>query len=254
MADYQQIETHRSADNHCPPLRVSFLQRLFDLVARRRCCICREPLAPEEQHLCASCNLGLPRTDHLAHPYDNPMAQIYWGRVRCVGRAAAFVYHHSHAESARPLYQLKYFSRPELGIYLGELFGQEMVASGFTEDLDLIIPVPLAPRRLRERGYNQSLMFAQGLSAATGIAVDDTAMARTRFEESQTHRGRWRRYDNVKDVFVAHGADRLAGKHLLLVDDVVTTGATSCACAHVLEQCHPACISFASLAFVDQGM
>lgn len=233
--------------------RVSCLQRLFDLMARRRCCVCRQPLASGEQRICASCSLDLPRTDHLAHPYDNPMAQVYWGRVRSVGRAAAFVYHHSHAESARPIYQLKYFSHPELGVFLGELFGREMMASGFTEDVDLIIPVPLAPRRLRERGYNQSLMLAQGLSAVTGIAVDDTTLARTRFEESQTHRDRWRRNNNVEDVFEDRAPDRLVGKHLLLVDDVVTTGATSCACARALEQGHPASISFASLAFVDQG-
>lgn len=232
-------------------MRVSFLQRLFDMVARRRCCICQRPLAVEEQLLCASCNLGLPRTDHLAHPYDNPMAQVYWGRVRCVERAAAFMYHYSHAESARPLYQLKYASRPEVGVYLGQLFGREMVTSGFTEGIDLIIPMPLAPRRQRERGYNQSIMLARGLSSVTGIPVDDTSVVRTRFDGSQTHRDRWRRYDNVKDVYELRHTDCLAGKHILLVDDVVTTGATSCACANVLEQAHPARISFASLAFVD---
>ncbi len=232
-------------------MRVSFLQRLVDMVARRRCCICQRPLAVEEQYVCAACNLALPRTDHLAHPYDNLMAQVYWGRVRCVGRAAAFVYHYSHAESAHPLYQLKYLSKPDVGVYFGQLFGQEMVASGFAEGVDLIIPVPLAPRRIRERGYNQSLMLARGLAAATGIAVDDTSVVRTQFEESQTRRDRWRRYDNVKDAFELRCADRLAGKHLLLVDDVVTTGATSCACAHAMEQACPASISFASLAFVD---
>jgi ComF family protein len=232
-------------------MKASLLQRLFDIVARRRCSICRRPLAVEEQCVCASCNLDLPRTDHLLHPYDNPMAQVYWGRVRCVGRAAAFIYYYSHAESARPLYQLKYFSRPEVGASLGRLFGREMVASGFTEGIDLIVPVPLAPRRIRERGYNQSLMLARGLSAVSGIAVDETSVVRTQFEESQTHRDRWRRYDNVKDAFELRRADRLAGKHVLLVDDVVTTGATSCACARVMEQARPACISFASLAFVD---
>ncbi len=232
-------------------MKVSFLQRLFDMVARRRCSICRRPLAVDEQCVCASCNLALPRTDHLLHPYDNPMAQVYWGRVRCVGRAAAFIYHYSHAESARPLYQLKYFSRPEVGVCLGQLFGREMVATGFTEGIDLIIPVPLASRRIRERGYNQSLMLARGLAAVCGIAVDETALVRTRFEESQTRRDRWCRYDNVKDAFELRCADCLTGKHVLLVDDVVTTGATSCACAQVMEQAHPASISFASLAFVD---
>ncbi len=232
-------------------MKVSFLQRLFDMVARRRCCICQRPLAAEEQFICASCNLSLPRTDHLSHPYDNLMAQVYWGRVRSVERAAAFIYHYSHATSAHPLYQLKYLSRPEIGVYLGQLFGREMMASEFTKGIDLIVPMPLAPRRLRERGYNQSLMLARGLSAATGIDIDDTSVVRTQFEESQTKNDRWRRYDNVKNVFEVQRVDRLTGKHILLVDDVVTTGATSCACAHAMEQAHPAGISFASLAFVD---
>lgn len=234
-----------------PTMSCSFIGRLLDTIARRRCCVCRRPLAASEQYLCTECNYLYPRTDYLSRPYDNPLAQVYWGRVRCVERAAAFAYHYAHSESAHPIYQLKYFSRPQLGIALGRLFGQEMVSSGFSQGIDLMMPIPLAASRLKQRGYNQSLMLARGLSAATGIPVDDTFLARTQFAGSQTQRNRWQRVENVKDTFVLRSPSGLAGKHILLVDDVVTSGATSCACANALEKAHPAAISISCLAFVD---
>lgn len=232
-------------------MKVSFLQRLFDVPVARCCPICQAPLSADEDEICSRCDSLLPRTDHLLHPYDNAMAQVYWGRVPSVARAAALIYHFTHSESSHPLYQLKYFRRPELGVALGRLMGQAMVKSGFTDGVDLIVPVPLAWQREEERGYNQSLMLAQGLSEATGIPVDNHVLVRTSFAGSQTRRTRWDRSENVKNAFVLRDGDSLANKHILLVDDVVTTGATSCACAHVLEQAHPAHISFACLAFVD---
>ncbi len=232
-------------------MKVRFLQRLFDVLTPHRCAVCGLPLHAEDKLLCPSCGLALPRTDFLAHPDENLMAQVFWGRVRSVCRAAAFSYHFGHAESARPLYQLKYFGHPQAGVSLGRIFGREMVQSGFTDGIDLIVPVPLAPLRLKQRGYNQSAMLARGLSEATGIAVDEHVLQRTVFEGSQTVRDRWRRNENVKDAFRLGSAERVAGRHILLVDDVVTTGATMCACAQTLEQAHPAHISMACLAFVD---
>lgn len=234
-------------------MRISGLQRLYALLTPRRCCICQRKLDAGEQLVCGACTLALPRTDHLAHPDDNAMAQVYWGRVPSVGRAAAFVYHHGHAESARPLYQLKYFSRPRTGVALGRIFGADMRKSGFAEGIDVIVPVPLARRRQRERGYNQSAMLARGLSEATGIPVDGSLVERTLFEGSQTLRDRWQRHANVEGAFRLRNAAGVEGRHILLVDDVVTTGATSCACAFALEQGRPARISFASLAFVDDN-
>lgn len=179
------------------------------------------------------------------------MAQVYWGRVPSVARAAALVYHFPHSESSNPLYQLKYFARPELGVALGRLLGKALAESGFTEGVDLIVPVPLAPRRENERGYNQSKLLAQGIAEVTGVPVDNDVLVRVRFDDSLTRHIRWDRSENVKNAFELRGGAHLADKHILLVDDVVTSGATSCACAHVLEQAHPAHISFASLAFAD---
>ena len=234
-------------------MRVRFLQRAMDVVAPRRCGICGRRLHAEDELLCCQCTMALPRTDHLSHPDDNLMAQVFWGRVRTVGRAAAFCYHYGHAESARPLYQLKYFGQPQVGVVLGRFFGQEMKERGFSEGINLIIPVPLAPLRLKQRGYNQSSMLAQGISEATDIPVKENVLLRNTFDGSQTARDRWRRNENVKDAFALGDSCLVKDKHVLLVDDVVTTGATSCACAYALEQAHPACISFASLAFVDDN-
>ncbi len=224
---------------------------MLDLVAPRQCCICETRLGPEEHDICLSCLRHLPHTDHLQEPYDNDLAKVFWGRIVHIERAAAWIYHQAGSQALRPLYQLKYNHRPEIGVTLGRIMGKEMVQSGFLEGVDCIVPVPLAPQRQRQRGYNQSERIAQGISEVAGRPVITDAVRRTRFADSQTTKGRWGRNENVEGVFEAHNIDKIRNSHVLLLDDTVTTGATICACAQPLEQAGVRAISVAAVSFAD---
>ena len=121
--------------------------------------------------------------------------------------------------------------------------------SGLFDDIDALVPVPLARKRERERGYNQSMMLARGVSEVTGLPINNKVVRRTKFMGSQTRRGRWERNENVEDVFEVKDSHGLSGKHLLLIDDVVTTGATIIACAKEMQKASNVKISVLALGF-----
>lgn len=144
---------------------------------------------------------------------------------------------------------MKYFDHPEVGELMGRMAAEEFAANGFFDGIDVVVPVPLARKRLRERGYNQSFEIARGVWEVTSLPVDRKAVKRKSFKGSQTRMNRWQRNDNVKDVFMLKRADGLAGKHILIVDDVVTTGATVISCAEELMKCGDVKFSVMSLGF-----
>jgi ComF family protein len=232
-------------------MRVGFLQRVFDLIAPRACCICGTRLAPEENAVCVSCNLHLPRTDHLADPYENEMAKTFWGRVKHIEKAAAWIYHQGGSQASYPIYILKYYHRPEIGTILGRAMAADMEDVHFWEDIEFIIPVPLSSGRQRERGYNQSEIIAKGMAEICGKPVLTDVLERKEYRGSQTQKGRWERNENVENAFSLINGDKIRNSHILLVDDIVTTGATVSACARQLEQADGVRISVAAIGFVD---
>jgi len=213
--------------------RISFWYRLLDLIAPRLCVVCGRRLAPSEQVLCASCNMHLPRTGFQFDAKENVMARLFWGIIP-VERVAALFYYEANSKTANILYDLKYHDRPEIGVEMGRLTASEFKEAGFFEGIDVIVPVPLAKKRQRHRGYNQSAEFAKGISKVTGLPIYDQVVCRTHFEKSQTRMGRRERQENVEHVFQVKDLEALSGRHVLLVDDVVTTGATMVACAREL--------------------
>ena len=215
-------------------MKSSIWTRLIDLIAPRRCIMCEGRLDAEEEFLCQACSRELPRTHFHQKPYDNPMAQLFWGLMP-VERVTAWFYYAPHTRTSQILYDLKYHHQPDIGTVLGEAFASEIKDSGFFDGIDAIIPVPLAKERERQRGYNQSLMIARGVSQATGISVMTDVLRRLHFSESQTQLDRWERLKNVEQQFQALHPEALQGKHILLIDDVVTTGATLIACAQALH-------------------
>ena len=132
---------------------------------------------------------------------------------------------------------------------MGRMMAKELMRSGLYEGIDAIVPVPLAKKRERERGYNQSLELAKGVSEVTGLPIADKVVVRTKFVGSQTQRGRWERNENVENVFELVDGDSINGKHLLLIDDVVTTGATIIACAQEVQKASNVRISVLALGF-----
>lgn len=225
---------------------ISFWSSLLDLISPRTCVVCGQRLSVSEETICSKCNLHLPRTGFQQDPYENIIAKIFWGQVP-IERATALFYYEPHAETANILYEMKYKNHPEIGEVMGRLMARELQMSNFFEGIDGIIPVPLAKKRQRQRGYNQSHELAKGISEITGLPIYNKVVRRTVFEGSQTSLGRWERNENVEQVFELKDAPTVQGKHLLIVDDVVTTGATVIACAKELCKAGGVRISVLSL-------
>jgi len=227
---------------------ISFWHRLLDLISPRLCVVCGHRLTVTEEVICARCNFHLPRTGFQHNAYENDMAKLFWGQIP-IERATAFFYYEAHAETANILYELKYKDHPEIGEIFGRMLATEIRSAGFFDEIDGIVPVPLAKKRQRQRGYNQSEEIAQGISEITGLPIYKKVVKRISFKGSQTNKGRWDRQENVERVFDLIDAEAVSNKHLLLIDDVVTTGATCIACAKVLCQPANVRISILSLGF-----
>ena len=229
-------------------MRISIWSRMLDIISPRACAVCGGRLAVTEDCLCSVCGLRLPRTWFWREPCDNAMAHLFWGQLS-VERAAALFYHEAHSETAAAIYSLKYHGRPDIGVALGRMAAAEFAMAGFFSGIDAIVPVPLARKRQRGRGYNQSERIACGVSEATGIPVLRDTVRRTAFSKSQTELGRWGRMENVEGLFRLADAAPLRGRHILIVDDIVTTGATIMACAKALKGAGDIRLSVMTLGF-----
>ena len=227
---------------------ISFWRRLLDLIAPRLCVVCGHRLTVTEETFCSTCNFHLPRTDFHRNAYENEMAKLFWAQIP-IERATAFFYYEPHASTANLIYELKYKNHPEIGSIIGRMLAKEIQSSGFFDGIDGIVPVPLAKKRQRQRGYNQSEEIARGVSEITGLPVYKKVVRRNSFKGSQTNKGRWDRQENVEHVFELIDAAAVSNQHLLLIDDVVTTGATCIACAKALCQAGNVRISILSLGF-----
>lgn len=229
-------------------MKTAIWHRLLDLIAPRQCVVCGRRLSVSEQVLCLPCHRHLPYTRFQYSPYDNPMAQLFW-KLQPVERVVAYFYYQPQSEAARLVYALKYGDRPDIGEHLGRLMAQELRLSDFFSGIDLLLPVPLAGKRQRQRGYNQSVELTRGIHAVTGIPMETRALRRTRFQQSQTRLTPDERRRNVSGVFALRRPERLEGRHVLLVDDICTTGATLNACADVFHHLPGVRISILTLGF-----
>lgn len=213
----------------------------------RICHGCGEHLLRNERLICTECLVAIPRTRyHLSE--DNPVARLFWGRCS-IERAAAFSYYNRGSRIRKIIHALKYDGVKELGEFLGRIYGTQLMESSFLEGIDYIVPVPLHPARERKRGYNQSAGICSGLSAATGIPVKTNLLKRSAFSATQTKRSRYDRWLNVEGIFTISGKELLKNKHILLVDDVITTGSTIEACAAELKKVENLKISVAAMAW-----
>lgn len=194
------------------------------------CLGCSNGLVKGEEILCTICLSSLPRTDHL-YVEDNPLREKFIGRIP-LKAAWAFLRFRKTGIVQHLLHQFKYNNHPEVGIRLGRLFGSEMRNQKFA--FDLIVPLPLHSSRQRSRGYNQSAKFAEGLSDSLEIPFGANICSRSKNTESQTRKTRSERWENVDEAFLVNEEKAVRGKRILLVDDVITTGATVEACGRQL--------------------
>ncbi len=211
---------------------MKWIDDLKELLFPRYCKVCRRRLMHSEQHLCIHCLLELPRTHYERDP-NNLLMQHFmeWPEVI---RATAYFYYYKEGEYSSLIHHLKYKDHPEVGTYLGRIAAMELKASGFFDGIDLIIPVPLSKKRYRQRGYNQCDYIAKGISKVTSIDISNKSIERMVNTDTQTAKGRMDRWKNTEGIFRIKDATTLTGKHILLVDDVATTGATLHACTSAL--------------------
>ena len=229
---------------------ISLLARLIDTLAPRSCTVCGGRLTVTEEVMCACCNHSLPRTGYAKSGYDNRLVRLFWGRIP-IEKGAAFFFYKAHSDTSRLIYQLKYGGHPELGEGLGCIVAAEFAHDGFFEGITAVVPVPLARQREKERGYNQSVEIARGISAETGLPVLDKVLERISFHGSQTQKGRWERNENVEKAFRLLDTSALNNQHILLVDDVITSGATLVAAAKEVLKGENVKVSILSLGFAN---
>lgn len=224
----------------------AFLGRLLDLIYPPLCPACGCLLTDEEVCLCTACRYHLPRTRF--EDFRHNMACDRLADRLPFDKAYATFHYLKESPIQRLFEQFKYHGDRRLATYLGTLAGSELSERGFFDGMDLIVPVPLHATRLRQRGYNQSELIARALGKCSGLPVETEALGRKQETLTQTRKNLWDRQLNMRDVFVALRPDLLCNRHVLLVDDVLTTGATMLASARSLREAGCSQLSFFALA------
>ncbi|AXY76311.1 ComF family protein [Paraflavitalea soli] len=205
---------------------------LFHLFFPHCCAGCGSDVISNEQLLCLSCINRLPLTNF--HLYaDNPVQHIFRGRLPLVN-ATSYLYFTKDSLLQHLMHQLKYNNRKDIGAWFGKRIGEVLTASNRFTMPDALLPVPLFATRERKRGYNQAEVLCTGMAAIMGIPVLKDVIVRSVFTESQTRRNRIERWQNMEGKFSVKDAAAIEGRHLLLVDDMITTGATLEACGQAL--------------------
>ena len=208
-----------------------------------------KPIYFGESIICTNCLFQIPYTDDYLNP-ENRVARQFWARIK-FDAAMALLKFKKGTSVQNLLHQLKYRGKTELGELLGKMIGEKLLASGQFKGVDIVIPVPLHPRKLSQRGYNQSQYIAIGIAQILGCKVDDKILLKVKETASQTNKGRLSRNENMQDVFQVIEAFELADKHVLLIDDIITTGATIEACGVELWKAGIGNLSIAAVAFAD---
>lgn len=226
---------------------MSWFTDFLSLLYPRICVCCGNSLWKHEKVVCGACLFRLPRTRHHENP-DNPVMGMFTGRIP-VESAASFLLFSKGNSVQRLVHHLKYKGRKDVGIWLGEEYGRELVSSPHFQGIGAIVPVPLHKKKLMKRGYNQSGQFAEGLSATMQVPVENHLLVRDKATLTQTRKSRYDRWKNVEEVFSLVRPERYKNTHLLLVDDVVTTGSTLEACIALLRTIPGVRVSVATIAW-----
>lgn len=224
----------------------SIVSDIMDLAWPNLCLLCEQPLVEGEKHLCMNCLYELPKADFKSF-HLNLAADRLYGRTLFDKATAGYLYQ-KESKIQAVLELLKYKGEKELGDCLGAFSGARLLNEGFFEGIDLIIPVPLHKDKAKERGYNQSEWIAKGLSRISNIPFDTGHLKRIIKNPTQTTKSIWERWENAQGLFKLEKPELFAGKHILIVDDVLTSGSTLCACGQSILKAPEVKISFFALA------
>jgi ComF family protein len=205
-----------------------YLEAFIDLVYPKICAGCNVNAAVHKGIFCLNCLAQLPET-HYHKLKGNPFEMHFWGRMK-IQSGAAFLFFSPGGITQQLIHNIKYRNQPQYGVKVGQFYGRQLMKSGRFENIDLIVPIPLFWKKQKRRGFNQSAEFASGLSEAMSISWNGKVVKKTKSTLTQTRKSRSDRIENMVEAFIVTDAKKLSGKHILLVDDVLTTGATLEAC------------------------
>ena len=218
----------------------------FNLLYPDLCVVCGENLQRNEQHICLRCLNNIPKTNYHQQS-DNPIEKRFWGKVS-VFRATAFFFFQKGSPFQKILHVLKYKGNKEIGEQIGKYAAVELLESADFKSVDVIIPVPLHSSKYKKRGYNQSEWIGKGLSVVLEKPQDISTLKRVKENTTQTKKSVFERYENTEGIFECTDFKSLKGKHILLVDDVLTTGSTLEACVKALLKIEGVRVSVFTLA------
>lgn len=215
-----------------PALLHTLWRDISHLLYPNPCVGCGQEIFQRHLPVCGQCLWQLPATGYHLQA-DNPMARYFTGRIP-VQQAAAWLFFAKGGLTQQLVHALKYKGRRDVGLFLGSAMATALQKENWLQDIDVLVPLPLNRHKLKRRGFNQSMVLCEGMAHTTGLPIQEIAVVRTIYTDTQTRKSRIQRWRNVADVFDLGHTKGLAGKHALLVDDVVTTGATLEACGKVL--------------------
>jgi len=230
-------------------LAQTYLADFVTLLFPQLCPACGESLMAGERIICTDCRFNLPFTNFHLQP-DNIVAKQFWGKVN-LEAAYALYYFAKGGKVQNLMHHFKYRGMQQIGVLLGNIAGSQLTKNEVFKTVDIIIPVPLHKKRFKQRGYNQSACFADGLAQKLTAVVDESSLIRAKATETQTHKSRFSRFENMQEVFAVIDPEKLINKHVLLVDDVVTTGSTLEACAVQLLKIDGLKLSIATIAYAE---
>lgn len=229
---------------------MSLISEFIGLFFPKLCQACENLLYQNEEILCTRCLVTLPKTNfHRFH--DNPVMEVFWGRVP-VRSASSYLYYSKAGKTQHLIHRFKYHGKREVGQLLARMFADDLKTSAEFQQIDAIIPVPLHWTKLKKRGFNQSEVIARAMAPKLRAAVITDVLVRHSATDTQTKKSRTERLENVQGKFGVENSGKIAGKNVLIVDDIITTGSTIEACALLLNEIPGVKVSLASLGFAGK--
>lgn len=218
---------------------------VLDVIFPRSCAVCGNTLLSHENHICTACSIDIPCTRYHELKF-NPMEQLFAGKI-LIEKAVGYFFYEKDNPYSNIIHEMKYRNMPQLGQYFASTYAKTLIQSGLFSDIDFIIPVPIHHKKEIKRGYNQSEYIARGFAEVLKAPVLTDIIIAIKEHETQTHKGILERWQNTQGIFTAQNTEILNGKHVLIVDDVVTTGATLLSAALTIANIPGIKISLATL-------